>query len=141
AGAAAIGCAAQMVGFAAMSHRDNGMGGVLAVGIGTSMLHVANIIKNPRILIPPTIAGIVLAPIATVIFKLENNASGAGMGTSGFVRQIMTFETMGFSIAILTYVLILHIIAPALISLFLTIWMQRKGWIKAGDLKIAYETN
>lgn len=141
AGAATIGCAAQMVGFATMSHRDNGMGGVLAVGIGTSMLHVANIIKNPRILIPPTVAGIVLAPIATVIFKLENNASGAGMGTSGFVGQIMTFETMGFSIAILTYILILHIIAPALISLFLTIWMQRKGWIKTGDLKIAYETN
>lgn len=141
AGAATIGCVAQMIGFAVMSRRDNGIGGVLAVGIGTSMLHVANIIKNPRILIPPTVAGVILAPIAIVGFQLENNASGAGMGTSGFVGQLMTFETMGFSLDILFQIIILHFIAPALISIFLTVWMRKRGWIKAGDLKIVYEKN
>src|SRR5690625_2730581 len=139
AGAAAIGCSAQMVGFAAIGYRDNGVGGLLALGIGTSMLQVANILKNPFILIPPTIAGAVLAPFATVWLKLENNAAGAGMGTSGFVGQIMTFEAMGFSMNILWSMLILHIIAPALISWLIAEWFRKKGWIKPGDMKIVYE--
>ncbi len=139
AGAATIGCAAQMMGFAAISYKDNGLGGFLAVGIGTSMLHVANIIKNPLIIIPPTVAGILLAPIATVWLKLENNPSGAGMGTSGFVGQLMTFESMGFSMSTLWSILSLHFVAPALISLLVAAWFRKKGWIKPGDLKISYE--
>src|SRR5690625_1366328 len=139
AGAATIGCAAQMMGFAAISYKDNGVGGFLAVGIGTSMLHVANIIKNPFIIIPPTVAGILLAPIATVWLKLENNPAGAGMGTSGFVGQLMTFESMGFSMSILWSILLLHFIAPVLISLLVAAWFRKKGWIKLGDLKISYE--
>lgn len=139
AGAATIGCAAQMMGFAAISYKDNGIGGFLAVGIGTSMLHVANIIKNPFIIIPPTLAGILLAPIATVWLKLENNPAGAGMGTSGFVGQLMTFESMGFSMSILWSILLLHFIAPVLISLLAAAWLRKKGWIKPGDLKISYE--
>lgn len=139
AGAAAVGCAAQMMGFAAISYKDNGIGGFLAIGIGTSMLQVANIIKNPLIIIPPTVAGMLLAPIATVWLKLENNPAGAGMGTSGFVGQLMTFEAMGFSVGIFWSILFLHIIAPVLISLLIGMWFRKKGWIKPGDLKIAYE--
>lgn len=97
AGAATVGCAAQMVGFATSSYRENGISGWIALGIGTSMLQVGNIVKNPRILIPPTVAGMLLAPFATVVFQLTNNPAGAGMGTSGLVGQIMTFTAMGFS--------------------------------------------
>ena len=139
AGAATIGCAAQMMGFATASYRENGLGGFLAQGIGTSMLQVANILKKPIIILPPTIAGAVLAPFVTVWLKLENNALGAGMGTSGFVGQIMTFETMGFSMNVLWSMLILHIIAPALISWLIAEWFRKKGWIKPGDMKIVYE--
>lgn len=138
AGAAAIGCAAQMIGFATSSYRENGLGGWMAQGIGTSMLQVANIVKNPLILIPPTVAGAVLAPFATVWLGLINNAPGAGMGTSGFVGQIMTFKTMGFSWGIFIQIVILHMIAPALISLGLSEWMRKMGWIKYGDMKINY---
>lgn len=139
AGAATIGCSAQMMGFASMSYKDNGIGGFIAVGIGTSMLQVANIIKNPLIIIPPTIAGILLAPIATVWLKLENNPAGAGMGTSGFVGQLMTFESMGFSFNTFWAITILHFIAPAIISLGIAMWFRKKEWIKQGDLKISYE--
>ncbi|HLS60002.1 MAG TPA: PTS sugar transporter subunit IIC [Virgibacillus sp.] len=139
AGAATIGCAAQMVGFATASYRDNGVGGLLAQGIGTSMLQVSNILKKPIIMIPPTVAGIVLAPIGTVWFGLISNDAGAGMGTSGFVGQIMTFESMGFSLSILWKILVLHIIAPAIISLGIAEWFRKKGWIQPGDMKITYE--
>ncbi|MFD2209539.1 PTS transporter subunit IIC [Virgibacillus halophilus] len=139
AGAAAIGCSAQMIGFAISSYRENGFGGFLAQGIGTSMLQVPNILKKPIILLPPTIAGAVLAPIGTVWLGLTNNPSGAGMGTSGLVGQIMTFESMGFSMGILISILILHIIAPAIISLLLSEWFRKKGWIQHGDMKIHYE--
>ncbi|WP_221566434.1 PTS transporter subunit IIC [Alkalihalobacillus sp. TS-13] len=138
AGAATIGCAAQMVGFATASFRENGWGGWIAQGIGTSMLQVANIVKRPAILIPPTVAGIILAPFGTVIWVTENIAEGAGMGTSGFVGQIMTFRTMGFTYETLLIVLFLHFIGPAVISLVLSEWMRRKGFIQHGDMKIEY---
>ncbi|MFC4321120.1 PTS transporter subunit IIC [Litchfieldia salsa] len=136
AGAATIGCCAQMIGFAVSSYRENGFGGFIAQGIGTSMLQVANIIKNPLILIPPTIAGMILAPFSTVYFELTNVAEGAGMGTSGLVGQIMTFTSNGFTFDIFWKVLLLHIISPAVISLVLSEWMRKKGWIKYGDMKI-----
>ncbi|SDK44255.1 PTS transporter subunit IIC [Sediminibacillus albus] len=139
AGAATVGCAAQMVGFAVASYRDNGVGGLLAQGIGTSMLQVGNIIKNPLILLPPTIAGALLAPFSTIVFELVNNPSGAGMGTAGFVGQIMTFESMGFTIEIFWIIIFLHIFGPALISLLLAEFLRKKGWIKPGDMKIDYE--
>src|SRR5699024_6745130 len=113
AGAATIGCAAQMIGFATMSYRENGFGGFLAQGIGTSMLQVANIIKKPIIILSPTIAGAVLAPFGTVWLQIVSNSSGAGMGTSGFVGLIMTFQSMGFSMNVFWSVLFFHIIGPA----------------------------
>lgn len=136
AGAATIGCAAQMVGFAVISYRENRFGGLLAQGIGTSMLQVPNILRNPLILLPPTLAGMILAPIGTTIWVMENNAAGAGMGTSGLVGQIMTFQTMGFSMGVLIQVLVLHIIGPALISLLLSEYMRKLGWIKPDQLTL-----
>lgn len=139
AGAAAIGCSAQMIGFAASSYRDNGVGGFLAQAIGTSMLQVPNILRNPAIIIPPTMAGAILAPIGTVWLQMANNTAGAGMGTSGLVGQIMAFETMGFTMQVFWAVLILHIIAPAFISFLFTVFFKKLGWIKQGDMKISYE--
>lgn len=139
AGAAVIGCSAQMMGFAAQSYKENGIGGFLAQAIGTSMLQVPNIIKNPLILIPPTVAGIILVPFATVWLKMTNNAAGAGMGTSGFVGQIMAFETMGFHFHVLISVIILHIIAPAIISWLLMAYFKKRNWVKSEDLIIHYE--
>jgi len=136
AGAATIGCSAQMVGFAVSSYRENGVGGLFAQGIGTSMLQVPNILRKPIILIPPTLAGIVFA---TVWLGMTNNASGAGMGTSGFVGQIMTFESMGFSANVLLSIIVFHILAPAAISLFFSEIFRKKGWIQPGDMKIEYK--
>ena len=139
AGAAVIGCSAQMVGFAAISFRENGISGLIAQGLGTSMLQIGNIVKNPLILIPPTLAGIVTAPIAVGIFRMTNNEAGAGMGTSGLVGQFMAFETMGFSVSTLLLVLVFHILMPALISLLCFYYMRQKGWIKTGDMLLQYE--
>ncbi|WNF36092.1 PTS sugar transporter subunit IIC [Bacillaceae bacterium IKA-2] len=136
AGAATVGCAAQMIGFATSSYRENGISGFVAIGIGTSMLQVPNIVKNPLILIPPTVAGMVLAPFATIVFQMVNNPAGAGMGTSGFVGQIMTFTEMGFSWNIGLVVLLLHFIGPAVISLLISEWLRKKGLIKLGDMRI-----
>ncbi|MHC5225772.1 PTS transporter subunit IIC [Ignatzschineria sp. LJL83] len=139
AGAAVIGCSAQMIGFATASYRENGFGGFIAQGLGTSMLQIANIIKNPIILLPPTIAGMIVAPIGIVLFKMTNNAAGAGMGTSGFVGQFMAFESMGFSWMTALYVALCHFILPALISLLLARYFYQKNWIKMGDMRLHYE--
>lgn len=136
AGAATVGCAAQMIGFATSSYRENGIGGWLALGIGTSMLQISNIVKNPLIIIPPTLAGIVLAPIATLVWQMENVKEGAGMGTSGLVGPIFTFSTMGFTFDVFLKVLLLHFIGPAIISLAVANFMRKRNWIKPGDMKI-----
>ncbi|SES35129.1 PTS transporter subunit IIC [Salipaludibacillus aurantiacus] len=136
AGAATVGCAAQMVGFAVSSFRENRWAGLLALGIGTSMLQIANVIKNPLILIPPTLSAAILGPAATMVFVMENNAAGAGMGTSGFVGQIMTVHTMGSGTPVLLSILLLHFIGPALLSLLFSEWLRRKNLIKYGDMTI-----
>ena len=119
AGAATVGCCAQMVGFAVASYRENGAGGLVAQGLGTSMLQVSNIIKNPWILVPATLAGAIIGPISTCIFKMTNIAVGAGMGTSGLVGQIGTFTDMGFSLDTLWKVLLLQIFLPAILTLII----------------------
>ena len=133
AGAATAGCCAQMIGFAVISYRDNGIGGSVAQGIGTSMLQISNIFRNPWILIPPTVAGAVTGPLSTLVFKMSNNAMGAGMGTSGFVGQIGTFAAMGFSTSVLVKVLILHIVLPAFVAVAVDRILRKKGKIKKGD--------
>lgn len=139
AGAAVIGCSAQMVGFATISYKENGISGLIAQGLGTSMLQIGNIVKNPLIIIPPTLAGVISAPIAISVFRMTNNEAGAGMGTSGLVGQFMAFETMGFSLETLFLVLVFHIVLPVFVSLVTGVFMHRKGWIRSGDLLIKYE--
>lgn len=136
AGAATVGCAAQMVGFAVISYKENGVGGVVAQGLGTSMLQISNIIKNPWILVPPTIAGAVLGPISTVVFKMTNIPAGAGMGTSGLVGQIGTFTSMGFTADVLLKIIILQIALPAVIAIAVNIGLKKTGKIKDGDYKL-----
>lgn len=103
------------------------------------MLQIGNIVKNPLILIPPTLAGIISAPLAITVFQMTNNEAGAGMGTSGLVGQFMAFETMGFSGRTLILVTIFHILIPLGISLCTVFFMRKKSWIKAGDMKLSYE--
>jgi uncharacterized membrane protein len=136
AGAATVGCCAQMVGFAAISYRDNGVSGIVAQGLGTSMLQVPNIVRNPFILIPPTVAGALLGPIATTILPMKNIPVGAGMGSCGLVGQIGTISAMGVSAEVLIKIAVLHFILPVIISLLAAKIMVRKGLIKPGDMKL-----
>ena len=139
AGAATIGCCAQMVGFATISYKDNGFKGVLAQGLGTSMLQVPNIYKNWKIWIPPTLASAIIGPVAILFFGMENSALESGMGTCGLVGQIGTYNAMKNSFST-TYILLsiigLQILAPAILSYVIYIFMKKKQWIKDGDLKI-----
>ena len=134
AGAATVGCCAQMIGF-----RENGIGGLLAQGIGTSMLQVPNIVRKPLIWLPTIITSAILGPISTVVLKMTNNAIGSGMGTAGLVGPIMAYKTMitntSPTITILM-ILVMLIIAPAFLTYFISEAMRRKGLIKDGDMKL-----
>ena len=136
AGAATVGCAANMIGFAVISYRENGPGGLIAQGLGTSMLQVPNIIKNPLIWIPAIIASAILGPVSTMILGMKSNATGAGMGTSGLVGQFAVIETMGSTTEVLIQIGLMHFILPAIISLLVAKWMRRANLIKPGDLKL-----
>ena len=136
AGAATVGCCAQMVGFAVASFRENGVGGLVAQGIGTSMLQVSNIIKHPWILVPPTLTAAIIGPLSTCIFHMTNIPIGAGMGTCGFVGSIGTFTDMGFTMAVLWKVLLLHIALPAVLAFIIDKCMRKMGLIKDGDYKL-----
>lgn len=140
AGAATVGCCAQMVGFAVISYRDNGMGGLLSQGLGTSMLQIGNIARKPVIWLAPTLTSAILGPISTVWLQMTNNALGAGMGTSGLVGPLATFATMteaGAAAGPLSIkILCLYFLAPALISLGIHMLMKKAGWVKAGDMKL-----
>ncbi len=135
AGAATAGCCAQMVGFAVMSFRENSWGGLLSQGLGTSMLQMPNIIKNPKIWIPPTLASVITGPIAIMVFKLENIPIGAGMGTSGLVGPISVLTAMPEGGALMWVGLaVICFILPAVLSWLFGLLLRRIGWIKPGDL-------
>lgn len=136
AGAATAGCCAHMIGFSLMSRKDNSLGLTLAQGLGTSMLQIANIIKNPWILLPPVLTSMIVGPLATVVFKMENVAAGAGMGTSGLVGPILTFSTMGFTSEVLLKVVFLYFAFPAILSILFYEILVKKGFIKKNDCKI-----
>lgn len=140
AGASLVGCCVHMVGFAVTSYKDNGVGGLVAQGIGTSMLQVPNIIKNPYIIIPQIVASAILGPVATMVFKMESNSIGAGMGTSGFVGQIGTLAEMTSNgvakSTILLKMSILHFILPIIICSLIYNILKKQGYIKDGDMKI-----
>lgn len=136
AGAATVGCCAQMVGFAVSSFRENGVSGLIAQGLGTSMLQVGNILKAPAILVPPTLASAVIGPLSTTIFQMKNAASAAGMGTSGLVGQFGTWAVMAGERGVLMKILVLHFILPAGLSLLFSESMRKLGWIHEGDMKL-----
>lgn len=142
-GAALAGCCAQMVGFAVMSFRENRFGGLLAQGLGTSMLQMGNIVKNPKIWVGPILASAIVGPIATCVFKLEMNGApvSSGMGTCGLVGQIGTYTGwVNDGIAIGAYhwmaLLVTHFILPAILCWLFGAFFRKIGWIKEGDLKL-----
>ena len=147
-GAAVAGCCAQMVGFAVMSFKENRWGGLVAQGVGTSMLQMPNILKNPRIWIPPTLASMITGPLATCVFKLQMNGSpvSSGMGTCGFVGQIGVYTGWVSDIAAGTkaaitpmdwigLVLICFILPAVLSTLFCRV-LEKRGWTREGDMKL-----
>ncbi len=138
AGAAVVGCSAQMIGFAVTSFKDNGFGGLISQGIGTSMLQFGNIMKKPAIWLAPTLAGAVLGPISTAVFGMTNTPSGAGMGTSGLVGQFGAFAAMSGTDPWYTLLLValMHFIFPAILSLGFDFIFRKLGWVKDGDMKI-----
>lgn len=133
AGAAAVGCAAQMVGFAVTSFKANGVGGLISQGIGTSMLQFGNIMKRPQILLAPTLAGAILGPVSTCVFQMTNTPSGAGMGTSGLVGQFGAYsamsETFG-SVETVGLIVLMHVVAPAVLSLIFHLIFKKIGLVK-----------
>ena len=147
-GAAVAGCCAQMVGFAVMSFRENGWGGLVSQGLGTSMLQMPNIVKNPRIWIAPTVTSAITGPIATCVFHLQMNdpAGGvaSGMGTCGFVGQIGVWSgwvndvALGVKAAITPFdwlgMALICFILPAILSWFFCEMLRKIGWIREGDL-------
>ena len=140
AGAATAGCCAQMVGFAVISFKDNGIGGLISQGVGTSMLQIGNIVRKPLIWLAPTLTAAILGPVSTMVFKMTNTALGAGMGTSGLVGPLATYAAMsgtGTASGILILEIItLHFVAPAIIALAIHALMSRLGLVKPGDMKI-----
>ena len=140
AGAATVGCSSQMIGFAVMSFKENGWGGFVAQGLGTSMLQMPNIIKNWKIWIPPILTSAILGPVATKVFQMENIPIGAGMGTSGLVGQFGTVTAMsnkGISdINLYILIFVLHILAPGILTYIFAEIMRKMGWIKQGDMKL-----
>ena len=152
-GAAVAGCCAQMVGFAVISFRDNKWGGLVSQGLGTSMLQMANIIKNPKIWLAPTIASAITGPIATCVFKLEMNgaAINSGMGTCGLCGQIGVVtgwltpsETaLANGAAAITPgfmdwlgLILISVVLPGILSFLFNLIFRRLGWVKDGDMKL-----
>jgi len=147
-GAAVAGCCAQMVGFAVMSFKENRWGGLVSQGIGTSMLQMGNIVRNPRIWIPPTLAAAITGPIATCIFKLKMNgpAISSGMGTCGLVGQIGVYTgwvndiAEGTKAAITSMdwigLVLICFILPGVLTWIIGKFFRQRGWIKEGDLKL-----
>ena len=148
-GAAVAGCCAQMVGFAVTSFRENKWGGLVSQGIGTSMLQMGNIVKNPRIWIAPTLASAVTGPLATCLFRLQMNGApvSSGMGTCGFVGPIGVYTgwvndvAAGVKTAVTAYdwvgLILISVILPAVLSLGIDWLVREKGWVREGDMKLS----
>ncbi len=139
-GAATVGCAAHMIGFAVSSFRENKISGLISQGIGTSMLQIPNIMRKPQIMLPEIIASAIVGPLSTCVFKLCCGKSGGGMGTSGLVG---VFDTVSSSLEagtnvtlVIIGVALLFFVIPAVVSLGISELMRKKGWIRFGDMKL-----
>lgn len=140
AGAATIGCCCNMVGFAVASYRENKVGGLIAQGVGTSMLQVPNIVKKPIIWLPAIISSAILGPIGSAVLGMTSTPVGSGMGSAGFVGQFAAFESMtaggmGAGMAILL-IIIMHFVLPAALTLLVSEFMRKKGFIAQGDMAL-----
>ena len=137
AGAATAGCCAQMVGFAVCSFRENRWGGLVAQGLGTSMLQIGNLNRKPILWLPPTLASAVVGPLATTVLRLENVGVAAGMGTCGLVGPLGVLNQMGWNKPMVWVSLLLTcVVLPAALSWLFSEIMRKCGWIKDGDLKL-----
>jgi len=140
AGAATVGCCANMIGFAVASYKENGINGFLAQGLGTSMLQISNIVKKPLIWLPVILTSAILGPVSTMIFKMTNNATGSGMGTAGLVGQINAYQTMvsegaepGF---VILEIVLMHFVLPGLLTYGIAEAMRKAKIIRHGDMKL-----
>ena len=124
-----------MVGFAVASYRENGFGGLIAQGLGTSMLQIPNIMKKPVIMMPMIISSAILGPLSTCVFKLLCGSSGGGMGTSGLVGVIDLFTYTSGALGVVGIILLM-IVLPAVLNIVISEFMRKKGWIKFGDMKL-----
>lgn len=140
AGAATVGCCCNMVGFAVASYRENKMGGLIAQGIGTSMLQVPNIVKKPIIWLPAILSSAILGPVASAVLKMVSNPVGSGMGSAGFVGQISAYTSMVEAgtdgVVAIVLIVLMHFVLPAVITLLISEFMRKKNWIKSGDMKL-----
>ena len=139
AGAATVGCCCNMIGFAVASFRENKISGLLAQGLGTSMLQVPNIVRHPQIWIPPILSSAILGPVSTMLFHMTNNATGSGMGTAGLVGPLMTWQVMTQTEAqaiVMLKIVLIQFVLPAVITLLISEFMRRRRWIRPGDMKL-----
>lgn len=139
AGAATVGCCCNMIGFAVASYRENKLGGLLAQGIGTSMLQVPNIMRKPIIWLPAILSSAILGPVSTMLFHMTSNATGSGMGTAGFVGQIMTWQVMTQAespVTVMIKIILIQFVLPGLITLGISEFMRKHNFIKMGDMKL-----
>ena len=140
AGAATIGCCCNMIGFAVISYRENKFGGLIAQGVGTSMLQMPNIVRRPLIWVPSILASAILGPVSSAALKMVSNPIGSGMGSAGFVGQIMSYSAMteaGVSAsAAIVEIIIMHIVLPGVVALLISEAMRKLGLIKKGDMKL-----
>ena len=140
AGAATIGCCCNMVGFAVASYRENKVGGLIAQGVGTSMLQVPNIVRKPIIWLPAIISSAILGPVASAVLGMTSTPVGSGMGSAGFVGQFAAYGAMIESgksgVMSILLIVVMHFILPAVITLLVSELMRKKGWIKEGDMKL-----
>ncbi len=136
-GAAVAGCCAQMVGFAVISFRENKWEGLVAQGLGTSMLQMGNIEKNPKIWLAPTLAAAVVGPVSTCLFGLTCSGVSAGMGTCGLVGPLAVLSEADFSVTAVFGVLTVCLFLPAVLSLAFDLLFRKLGWVKDGDMKLS----
>ncbi len=134
-GAATVGCACHMVGFAVASFRENKVGGLIAQGVGTSMLQIPNIMKKPILMLPMIISSAICGPLSTCVFKLKCGASGGGMGTSGLVGVFDLFQNTSGALGIVGVFLLMFVL-PALLNVVISEFMRKKGWIQYGDMQL-----
>jgi uncharacterized membrane protein len=125
-----------MVGFAVASFRENKWGGLIAQGIGTSMLQIPNIMKKFSIMLPMIISSAILGPISTCVFKLKCGASGGGMGTSGLVGIFDLFAYTEINFVSVLGIILLMVVLPAILNIVISEFMRKAGWIKEGDMKL-----